>query len=200
MSPSKASPDCRVRLRYLPSPHRDARPAGAVVDLVVLHAISLPPGHFGGRAIDELFLGRLNPREHPYFKGVAKLKVSAHFLIDRQGQVTQYVPVLKRAWHAGVSRWQGRRGCNDFSVGIELEGDEHTPFTKVQYMTLAGLIRTLQTRLSQLRDDRIVGHQHVAPERKWDPGPHFDWGVLRWWLAASLAPPPAFVWPLIWEE
>ncbi|MBF0159910.1 MAG: 1,6-anhydro-N-acetylmuramyl-L-alanine amidase AmpD [Magnetococcales bacterium] len=200
MSQSKASPDCRVRLRYLPSPHRDARPASARIDLLVVHAISLPPGQFGGRAIDDLFLGRLDPSAHPYFKGVAKLKVSAHFLINRQGEVTQYVPVMKRAWHAGISRWQGRRGCNDFSVGVELEGDERTPFTKIQYMMLAGLVRTLQTRLIHLRDEAIVGHQHIAPERKWDPGPLFDWSVLRWWLAASAMPPQPLAWPLIWEE
>lgn len=172
------------------------------IDLLVVHAISLPPGRFGGGAIDDLFLGRLDPQADPSFREIAALRVSAHFLVNRAGRLTQYVPVLKRAWHAGVSHWRGRDGCNDFAIGVELEGDDRTPFTAVQYERLAALIRTLQAGLRQremtgLTDDRIVGHQHVAPDRKWDPGPHFDWQHLRDVLEIAAIERQ---WPLIWEK
>ncbi len=153
------------------------------VDLLVIHAISLPPGCFGGGAIDALFLGHLGQPDHPlaashpFLQEIAQLRVSAHFLIDRAGCITQYVPILARAWHAGVSNWQGRDACNDFSVGIELEGDEQTPFTPAQYDTLSLLIQALRRRLPSLCS--VAGHQHVAPGRKWDPGRQFDWERLR---------------------
>ncbi len=172
------------------------------IDLLVVHAISLPPGRFGGHAVDDLFLGRLDPEAHPAFRDLASLRVSAHFLVDREGGLTQYVPILDRAWHSGVSHWQDRDGCNDFSIGVELEGDEQTPFSAVQYLRLGTLIRTLQQGLRNrgmngLTDDRIVGHQHVAPGRKWDPGPHFDWERLRGMLKEAVPDPQ---WPLIWEK
>lgn len=181
--------------RYLPSPHCDDRPAGTFPELIVLHAISLPPGEFGGAYVDELFLGRLDPSVHPYFQEIAHLRVSAHFLVDRGGVVTQYVPVMRRAWHAGLSSWRGREGCNDFSVGIELEGDERTPFTDLQYRHLALLIRTLRSRAHTLCDQHIAGHQHVAPGRKWDPGPQFDWDRLFRELEEA---PPLGVERIVW--
>ncbi|MBF0110012.1 MAG: 1,6-anhydro-N-acetylmuramyl-L-alanine amidase AmpD [Magnetococcales bacterium] len=185
--------------RYCPSPHHNARPQGVEIDLVVVHAISLPPGVFGGPAIEALFMGRLDPRAHPSFQEISNLRVSAHFVIDRQGGVTQYVPVRQRAWHAGVSRWEGREGCNDFSIGIEVEGDARTPFETSQYATLARLIALLQTRYPVLKGDRIVGHEHIAPGRKWDPGPLFDWSRLRGLLDGPGDVVPVHDWPLIWE-
>ncbi|MBF0131972.1 MAG: 1,6-anhydro-N-acetylmuramyl-L-alanine amidase AmpD [Magnetococcales bacterium] len=182
--------------RYRPSPHCNARPEGVSIDLLVLHAISLPPGFFGGCAIDDFFLGRLDVAAHPFFQEIASLKVSAHFVIDRQGAVTQYVPVHGRAWHAGVSVWEGRENCNDFSIGVELEGDADTPFEMCQYNTLASLIARLQSRLPALREERIVGHQHIAPTRKWDPGPTFDWSELKQRLRHSQ---PNINWPVRWE-
>ncbi|MBF0613815.1 MAG: 1,6-anhydro-N-acetylmuramyl-L-alanine amidase AmpD [Magnetococcales bacterium] len=166
-------------VRYLPSPHADQRPDGVVIDLLVVHAISLPPGAFGGPFVDDLFLGRLDPEAHPEFRQLAGLRVSAHFLIDRTGQLTQYVPVHKRAWHAGKSVWLGRENCNDFSVGVELEGVEHGRFTVEQYGRLATLVRTLMEGLPALTMERIVGHRDIAPERKWDPGSGFHWDHFR---------------------
>lgn len=162
----------------------------------MVHAISLPPGCFGGGHIDDLFLGRLDPAADAYFARIAGLRVSAHFLIRRAGSVTQYVPVLARAWHAGESQWRGKTRCNDFSVGVELEGDDKTPFTTIQYRQLARLFRTLQTRLPLLKNDHMAGHQEIAPGRKWDPGPCFDWPRL-WQETARAVPEPS--WPLIWE-
>ncbi|MBF0369889.1 MAG: 1,6-anhydro-N-acetylmuramyl-L-alanine amidase AmpD [Magnetococcales bacterium] len=173
LSPLKA-------FRYLPSPHADGRPAGMAVKLLVVHAISLPPGDFDStRHVDDLFLGRINPQEDPFFQEIAHLKVSAHFLLDRNGGLTQYVPIEKRAWHAGVSSWQNQNRCNDFSVGVELMGDEHTPFEEAQYQGLGALTRSLQKGLPELKEDHITGHQHIAPERKWDPGPGFDWDHFK---------------------
>lgn len=182
--------------RYLPSPHADDRPPATEVDLLVVHAISLPPGEFGGRAIDDFFLGRLDPSAHPYFATIASMRVSAHFLVDRQGGITQYVPVLRRAWHAGVSQWKGRERCNDFSVGVELEGDGETPFEARQYECLATLFRTLQTGLPGLTAENVTGHQHIAPERKWDPGPCFDWARLHQDMDMA-RPEPS--WPVVWR-
>ncbi|MBF0271018.1 MAG: 1,6-anhydro-N-acetylmuramyl-L-alanine amidase AmpD [Magnetococcales bacterium] len=174
----------RRTVRYLPSPHADDRPEGGPVDLLVVHAISLPPGAFGGPFVDDLFLGRLDLDAHPYFRQLAGLRVSAHFLIERTGALTQYVPVAKRAWHAGKSNWLGRESCNDYSVGVELEGVEHGEFTPEQYSRLAGLARTLMDELPALTPERIVGHRDIAPDRKWDPGSGFDWehfrALLRW--------------------
>ena len=141
-------------------------------------------------------MGCLDVNSHPFYQEIATLKVSAHFLIQRNGAVTQYVPILQRAWHAGVSRWLERSNCNDFSVGIELEGDDKTPFETEQYRKLAQLIRTLQIRCPALIDQRIVGHQDIAPKRKWDPGPGFDWTEFRTILATSQ---PSSEWPLVWE-
>jgi AmpD protein len=162
--------------RYVPSPNCDARPAGAAIDLLVIHNISLPPGEFGGPGIADLFTNRLDPAAHPYFRGIAGLKVSAHFLIRRDGELIQFVPCGKRAWHAGDSTWGGRDRCNDFSIGIELEGTDDAPFADVQYERLADLTRALRKAYA-LAD--IVGHCDIAPMRKTDPGPCFDWPRFR---------------------
>ncbi|MBF0425739.1 MAG: 1,6-anhydro-N-acetylmuramyl-L-alanine amidase AmpD [Magnetococcales bacterium] len=161
--------------RYAPSPFADTRPPGTAIDLLVVHAISLPPKEFGGPYVEDLFLGRLNPAKHPYFRDVAHLRVSTHFFVDRLGVVTQFVPVHKRAWHAGASNWRGRDTCNDFSVGVELEGAQGVPFEPLQYLRLATIMRTLQLKLPYLCDDHIAGHQEIAPGRKWDPGSGFEW-------------------------
>lgn len=158
--------------RWAPSAHHDARPEDTRVELVVIHNISLPPGEFGGGWIDDLFLGRLDPEVHPYFREIAGLRVSSHFLIRRDGELVQYVPCELRAWHAGKSSWHGRERCNDFSVGIELEGSDDTPFEEAQYETLARLTRALRARYGDLA---FAGHSDIAPGRKTDPGPHFDW-------------------------
>jgi AmpD protein len=162
--------------RQVRSPNRDARPAEAVVSLVVVHGISLPPGEFGGDGVTRLFTNRLDPRAHPYYAGIAGMKVSAHFLIRRDGELIQFVSCLERAWHAGASVWKGRERCNDFSVGIELEGTDDTAYAAVQYTMLARLIRGLR-RVFPIGD--IVGHGDIAPGRKTDPGPAFDWARLR---------------------
>jgi AmpD protein len=158
--------------RQIPSPNCDARPAGTDVSLAVLHSISLPPGKYGGDGIERLFTNRLDPHAHPYFKGVASLKVSAHFLIRRDGDLIQFVPLHRRAWHAGASSWRGRERCNDFSVGIELEGLDHALFAEAQYRSLVDLLAALRRALP-LRD--VAAHSDVAPGRKTDPGPRFDW-------------------------
>lgn len=160
----------------IPSPNFDARPDGTRVSLIVVHGISLPPGEFGGPWIVELFTNRLNPRAHPYFAQLENAKVSAHFLIRREGSLAQFVACEQRAWHAGSSRWRGRDRCNDFSVGIELEGTDELPYTDGQYVTLAALTRALRRRYP-IRD--IAGHCDIAPGRKTDPGPHFDWKRFR---------------------
>ena len=157
------------------SPNFDARPTGESVVLVVVHAISLPPGEFDGPFIADLFLNRLDPQAHPYFATIASLRVSAHFLIRRDGKLIQFVSSDDRAWHAGISIWQGRERCNDFSVGIELEGCDELPFAEKQYEVLARLLRVLRDRYP-LRD--VVGHSDIAPMRKTDPGPCFDWEKL----------------------
>lgn len=162
--------------RWCPSPHCDERPEGVAIELVVIHSISLPPGEFGGEWIEDLFLGRLNPAADPYFAGVAALRVSAHFLIGRDGAMRQYVACSKRAWHAGVSSWRGRERCNDFSVGIELEGADDVPFAEPQYASLAALTRALFERYGPLD---LAGHEDIAPGRKTDPGPYFDWPRYR---------------------
>lgn len=155
-------------MRIVDSPNHDARPPGAEVTLAVVHCISLPPGEYGGDAIERLFTNRLDPGAHPYFREIAGLRVSAHFLIRRDGELVRFVPVERRAWHAGASCWRGRSRCNDFSVGIELEGTELAPFAQAQYETLIRLLRDLKLK-------QIAAHSDVAPGRKTDPGPHFDW-------------------------
>lgn len=167
--------------RFISSPNCDERPQGEPICLIVVHAISLPPGEFGGEAIERLFMNCLDPEVHPYYRDIHDLRVSAHFLIDREGAVTQFVPCDKRAWHAGVSRWRERKCCNDFSIGIELEGCDAVPFENAQYQALVHLVNVLQ-RHYPIQD--IVGHCDIAPGRKTDPGPHFDWQRLRESLSA----------------
>lgn len=170
-------------VRLLPSPNCDDRAVAEVVDLLVVHGISLPPGEFGGRYIDELFTNRLDENAHPYFKQIAGLQVSAHVLIRRDGEVVQYVPFTKRAWHAGVSCFAGRERCNDFSIGIELEGCDDLPYEPVQYRRLAELTRLLMTLFPAIKPERIAGHCDIAPGRKSDPGACFDWSYFRSLLA-----------------
>ncbi len=164
--------------RQVPSPNFDERPDGILPDLIVVHGISLPPGEFGGPWIDALFTNSLDPATHAAFAGVADLKVSSHFLIRRDGELVQYVPLTKRAWHAGQSSHCGRERCNDFSVGIELEGADEVPYTPAQYEVLSRLIRALRRWAPSLGRAPIVGHSDIAPDRKTDPGPSFDWGKL----------------------
>ncbi len=170
-------------LAFRGSPNCDARPDGCAVDLLVVHAISLPPGEFGGPWIDALFLNRLPADLHPYFAEVHALRVSAHLLVDRAGRAVQYVPLTARAWHAGVSSFAGRERCNDFSIGIELEGLPGLPFTTAQYATLAALIGAIRTAFPAITPERVVGHSDIAPGRKTDPGPRFDRARLRRALA-----------------
>jgi AmpD protein len=162
--------------RQIRSPNCDERPEGTAVDLLVIHDISLPPGVFGGDAIIQLFTNRLDPAAHPYFATVAHLKVSSHFLIRRDGELLQFVPCAQRAWHAGVSRWQGRDRCNDFSIGVELEGTDELPYTVAQYTVLARLTRAIGRRYPIAS---MVGHSDIAPGRKTDPGLAFDWTRFR---------------------
>jgi AmpD protein len=168
--------------RFLASPNFDERPAGERVTLLVVHSISLPPGCFSGGAVADLFANRLDPAAHPFFATLAGLRVSAHFFIRRRGELIQFVPVTKRAWHAGVSVWKGRERCNDFSVGIELEGCDDRVFTAAQYRRLARLTRALQATYP-IED--IVGHADIAPGRKTDPGPSFDWTRYRSMIAGD---------------
>ncbi|MDR2000471.1 MAG: 1,6-anhydro-N-acetylmuramyl-L-alanine amidase AmpD [Zoogloeaceae bacterium] len=163
-------------VRIAHSPNQDERPAGEDIRLLVIHAISLPPGRFGGDDVERFFANRLDPAGHPYYRGIHDLKVSAHFFIRRTGEMVQFVPVTHRAWHSGVSNWRGRERCNDFSIGIELEGCDERSFTGRQYVRLARLIRLLQRRFP-IED--IAGHADIAPGRKTDPGPQFDWQRLR---------------------
>jgi AmpD protein len=158
--------------RRVDSPNRDARPPGCAIELVVVHCISLPPGRFGGGEIERLFTNRLDCGAHEFFAQLRGLRVSAHFLIARDGTVTQFVSCADRAWHAGISAWEGRPGCNDFSVGVELEGSEFEPFTAAQYGALGALQRALRGRYP-IR--AVRGHEEIAPGRKFDPGPLFDW-------------------------
>lgn len=161
---------CR-EAEFIASPNRDERP-DCPVTLVVVHNISLPPGEYGGSGIIELFTNRLDPHAHPYYAEIHQLKVSAHFLIRRDGHLIQFVSCLQRAWHAGQSFWQGRERCNDFSVGIELEGSDHDAFTDAQYARLQELLAALKTTYPI---KAVVGHSDIAPGRKTDPGPCFDW-------------------------
>ncbi|MBN3214939.1 1,6-anhydro-N-acetylmuramyl-L-alanine amidase AmpD [Pectobacterium polaris] len=161
-------------ITHTPSPHYDGRPNDEVPSLLVIHNISLPPGEFGGPYIDQLFTATLDPTAHPYFADISHLRVAAHCLIRRDGQITQYVPFDQRAWHAGVSVFEGRERCNDFSIGIELEGMDTLPFTAQQYHSLVAITRLLM-RAYPITPSRITGHSDIAPGRKTDPGPAFDW-------------------------
>ncbi len=176
-----------VRTRQVLSTHFDARPAGCVPDLIVVHSISLPPGEYGGPWIERLFTGTLPVDAHPFFATIPAGRVSAHVLIRRDGSPVQFVPFGARAWHAGFSQYQGRQACNDFSVGLELEGTDDTGFEEVQYGTLAAVIRALLTCYATLAASRIVGHSDIAPGRKLDPGAKFDWPRLRALVAQSAA-------------
>ncbi|WP_211167122.1 1,6-anhydro-N-acetylmuramyl-L-alanine amidase AmpD [Aromatoleum evansii] len=162
--------------QHCPSPNCDARPAGNEVKLIVVHAISLPPDEFGGPGVEQLFTNALDPAEHPYYAAISPLRVSAHFFIRRDGRLMQFVPTDARAWHAGVSSWNGCERCNDFSIGIELEGCDTQPFEPAQYTRLAALLRVL---CAHYPVEAVTGHSDIAPGRKTDPGPCFDWQRLR---------------------
>ena len=170
--------------RYIPSPYRDIRPEGTIIDLIVVHGISLPPAEFDNDYIEAFFCGELDSSAHPYFETIKELSVSAHLLIKRSGEILQFVPFAERAWHAGQSCFQGRERCNDFSIGIELEGTDDLPYEKVQYEKLAKVIKALQQVYPAITRDRIVGHSHIAPGRKTDPGSVFDWHYLDCLLIA----------------
>jgi AmpD protein len=165
--------------RYLPSPNCDDRPFGSAIDLIVIHGISLPPGQFGGPWIDALFTNALDRAAHPYFQTLDGLRVSAHLLIRRDGELTQYLPFHRRAWHAGASEYAGRSCCNDFSIGIELEGADQIPYADGQYPRLAAVIRAVRAVYPAITANRLTGHADIAPGRKTDPGPAFDWERLR---------------------
>ncbi|HHS99909.1 MAG TPA: 1,6-anhydro-N-acetylmuramyl-L-alanine amidase AmpD [Thiomicrospira sp.] len=164
---------------YIESPNQDSRPNNELPGLVVVHGISLPPNQFGGEGITQLFTNSLDPKGHPYYEKIHHLKVSAHALIRRDGQIIQYVPFHKRAWHAGVSEFEGRERCNDYSIGIELEGTDTTEYTESQYKALADLIKALWQAYPSLKDKKVVGHCHIAPGRKTDPGESFVWNALN---------------------
>ncbi len=164
--------------KQCPSPNKDARPENTVIDLIVIHSISLPPQQYGGNFIERFFQNTLDKNEHPYFEQIAQMKVSAHALIKRNGEVIQFVPFHERAWHAGESDYCGRKRCNDFSIGIELEGSDCDTFETGQYLQLAQLILSLQKTYPDIKD-HITGHSDIAPGRKTDPGPGFDWHKLR---------------------
>ena len=173
-----------VRARPVPSPNFNARPTEVAPELIVIHGISLPPGEYGGPYIEALFTNQLNPADHAYFSEVAHLKVSAHFLIGRDGEIVQFVSTDDRAWHAGESCWEHRLNCNDFSIGIELEGCDEERYAMPQYRALAQLIRAVRNQYPAIQHDAIVGHSDIAPTRKTDPGPAFDWLQLKQLLGA----------------
>lgn len=161
--------------KQLPSPHFDLRPNEQDISLLIIHYISLPPEEFGSHYIDDFFLGKLDCNAHPYFAQLVNIRVSSHCFINRKGEITQYVNFNHRAWHAGISVFQGREKCNDFSIGIELEGSNEIPFTEQQYLSLIKLTKSIMQHYPHITADRIVGHCDVAPERKIDPGQYFNW-------------------------
>ena len=165
-----------AKAKFIASPNFDDRPEGVTIDLLVIHNISLPPGEFGGRGVSALFTNSLNPADHPYYQTIQDLKVSSHFFVRRDGDLIQFVSCLKRAWHAGQSNWRSRERCNDFSIGIELEGTDDLAFTENQYLTLGGLIPALVAAYP-IQD--MVGHADISPGRKTDPGQCFDWPRCR---------------------
>lgn len=176
--------------RWVASPNHDERPVNCMPELIVVHGISLPAGEFGGPWIDRLFTNRLPPEAHPSFAEIAALRVSSHVLIRRDGELVQYVPFHRRAWHAGVSCWQGRERCNDFSIGIELEGTDTSPYEPVQYRQLGAVVQALRHEYPGLVRRMPVGHADIAPGRKTDPGPAFDWQALAALLETPVAPSP----------
>ena len=167
------------KARHVPSPFFDQRNDKQDISLLVIHNISLPPGKFGGPYIEQFFLGNLNPDEHPFFNVIHKMGVSAHCLIRRDGEVVQFVSFLDRAWHAGASSFAGRERCNDYSIGIEMEGSDYIAYTEAQYQSLAILTQVLMGHYSEITLPRITGHQYIAPLRKTDPGLVFDWVKYR---------------------
>jgi len=169
--------------RQVTSPNCDERPEDCEISLVVVHGISLPPGQYGGPEIDHFFTNTLDARAHSYFAEVAGMKVSSHLLVRRDGELVQYVPFRKRAWHAGESCYQGRAACNDFSIGIELEGQDEEPYTDAQYEVLADVLKALIDTYPGLSENSLAGHCDISPQRKTDPGPAFDWHRLRQQLA-----------------
>ena len=177
--------DRLIDARQVESPNCDNRPDGSGVSLIVVHGISLPPGQYGGPEIDRFFTNTLDADAHPYFAGIAALRVSSHLLVRRDGEMVQYVPFGKRAWHAGDSCYRGRAACNDYSIGIELEGQDDEPYTDVQYEVLARVVRLLIDTFPDLSANRIAGHCDISPQRKSDPGPAFDWSRLQQQLATK---------------
>ncbi len=172
--------------QFIGSPNCDKRPDGTEISLLVIHNISLPPGQYGGEWIEDLFLNRLNPQADPYFSTICDLKVSTHLLIRRDGAVIQFVPFSQRAWHAGESTFLGRSACNDFSIGVELEGCDDQPYSEPQYQTLVRVTREIQSRYPAISSANIVGHCDIASKRKTDPGPAFRWRYYRELLAESV--------------
>lgn len=164
-----------TQARRIASPNFDSRPNGVSIELIVVHAISLPPGQFGGDGVSQLFLNMIDPLEHAYYAEISQLRVSAHFFIRRDGRLSQFVSCFDRAWHAGVSQWKGRERCNDFSIGIEIEGDDLSAFEDTQYTTLNRLLACLGNSFPIVD---TVGHSDIAPGRKTDPGPFFEWNRL----------------------
>ncbi len=181
-----ASPDWLPRVRRVASPNCDARPDPDDISLLVIHGISLPPGRFGGPWVEALFTNTLDPGADPAFASIATLRVSAHLFVRRDGRTVQFVPLRQRAWHAGVSIFEGRERCNDYSIGIELEGTDERAYTERQYRRLAVLCRQLIQRFPAITPNRVVGHSDIAPGRKTDPGPAFDWIRLRRALQAGV--------------
>jgi N-acetyl-anhydromuramoyl-L-alanine amidase len=171
--------------RKVESPNFNQRAVGEAVDLLVIHNISLPPGQFGTGCVEQFFCNQLDHSAHPFFTEIKSLQVSSHLLIERSGEVIQFVSFDDRAWHAGLSCFQGRESCNDFSIGIELEGTDDTPYTDEQYRQLALVTRVIQNSYPAITTDRIAGHSDIAPERKTDPGPAFDWERFRRELATG---------------
>lgn len=186
LKPNEFKPD-ELRLEQRPCDHWDERPVGTCINLLVLHNISLPPRQFQTPYIDDFFAGRLDCTAHPYFAQLQGVRVSAHCVIFRDGRTWQYVPFAARAWHAGVSEWRGQARCNDFSIGIELEGCDDVPYTAEQYEALLTLVCQLYRQFPSLASGDIVGHNDIAPDRKTDPGPAFDWTMFRQRLAQRLA-------------
>ena len=164
---------------WCPSPNYDERPEPVDISLLVVHNISLPPGQFGTGCVRDFFCNQLDPERDPYFSAIAGMTVSAHLLIERDGRIIQFVNFNDRAWHAGQSLYEGRKRCNDFSIGIELEGTDDQPYTPVQYQQLADVTKALITTYPSMTAERIAGHQHIAPGRKTDPGEAFDWGFFK---------------------
>lgn len=167
-----------VGVPFIESPNQNERPDPKDIQLVVIHAISLPPGQFETLGVSQLFTNTLDPHAHPYYAEIEALRVSAHLLIQRSGVITQYVAFDRRAWHAGVSLWRGREVCNDFSIGIEVEGTEDQPFEPIQYEVLNQVLDSLIAEYPRLSRENIAGHEDIAPGRKWDPGPYFEWSRI----------------------